>query len=54
MLTLAILPLILAVVAPADQAEVPQDAATFAAAGEEHLKRALSFRIVVASQFRRA
>ncbi len=40
MLTLAILPLILAVVAPADQPEVPQDAATFAAAGEEHLKRA--------------
>jgi hypothetical protein len=38
MLTLAILPLIFAVVAPA--AEVPQDAATFAAAGEEHLKRA--------------
>ena len=40
MLTLAILPLMFAVVAPADQAEVPQDAATFAAAGEEHLKRA--------------
>ena len=40
MLTLAILPLIFAVVAPADQAEVPRDAATFAAAGEEHLKRA--------------
>ncbi len=41
MLTLAILPLIFAVVAPADeQAEVPQNAATYAAAGEEHLKRA--------------
>lgn len=40
MLTLAILPLIFAVVAPAEQAEVPQDAATYAAAGEEHLKRA--------------
>jgi hypothetical protein len=39
MLTLAILPLIFAVVAPAE-AEVPQDAATYAAAGEEHLKRA--------------
>ncbi len=40
MLTLAILPLMFAVVAPADAAEVPQDAATFAAAGEEALKRA--------------
>jgi len=40
MSTLAILPLIFAVVAPAGQAEVPQDAATFAAAGEEYLKRA--------------
>jgi len=39
MLTLAILPLIFAAVAPAE-AEVPQDAATYAAAGEEHLKRA--------------
>ena len=37
MLTLAILPLMFAVVAPAEQAEVPQDAATFAAFDAIHL-----------------